>query len=164
MVAPTWCHGPDWGNLIVRNFKRLGFRIDTFTLVIRVSKVKQSALFRFSPRWSKCWTTGCCTWLHVFVRCKCQLLKPPFICSPSMRRRSQQHGRHQACPFPAGVVSFVFGEVKSNCAPNSGGSAKLLHVHCGWTDYDPVMGTTHDLVSNLGLNPCNFCCSCVFIH
>ena len=24
---------------------------------------------------------------------------------------------------------------------------------CGWTDYDPIMGTTHDLVSNLGLNP-----------
>ena len=57
MVAPTWCHGPVWGNHIAGDFKRPDFRIDTFNVIIRLRKVKQLAFFRFSSRRSTCWTT-----------------------------------------------------------------------------------------------------------
>ena len=42
---------PSWETL-----RRLDFWIDTFNLVIHWSKAEQLAFFRFSPRWSTCWT------------------------------------------------------------------------------------------------------------
>ena len=44
MVTPTWCHGAIWGIQFRENVDRPDYWIDTFNLVIRLSKAKQSAL------------------------------------------------------------------------------------------------------------------------
>ena len=50
MVTPTWCHGPIGGNPgSGRLLTDLTSEFTVFNLVIRLSKVKQSALFRVSP-------------------------------------------------------------------------------------------------------------------
>ena len=42
---------------------------------------------------------------------------------------------------------------------------QLLKTPLGWTDFDPVMGTTHELVKYKGLNPsfflAVFCCGLI---
>ena len=69
-----------------------------------------------------------------------------------MTATAQQHVL-QACPLPAGMVLF-WSLVRLNQLCTQFGRFGSRYVPtCGWTDLDPVMGTTHDLVTNLELNP-----------
>ena len=61
----------------------------------------------------------------------------------------------------AGVVSLSFGclgEVQPIVHLIREDSHSRYMPTCGWTDHDPVVGTTRDLVSNLGLNPFFWSC------
>ena len=44
--------------------------------------------------------------------------------------------RQQACPFPAGVVSLVSGEVK-NIVHLIRWNLKAVYAYCGWPEHGP---------------------------
>ena len=62
MVAPTWCHRASWGNLRCGvNVDSFELWIDTFELVIRISKVQQLAI-QFCTFLEKSCCSGCPLW------------------------------------------------------------------------------------------------------
>ena len=117
MVAPTRCHGPIWGNLLCGvNADWTDFRIYTFELVIRLSKLQQMALLLSTvfeesrcpggPRVSR--RIACLPSAFVL---NSQKLRFPAASALNLAH-DMSKWRQQACPFPAGVVSLVSGEVK----------------------------------------------------
>ena len=78
MVPWTHWREPRLGRLLTD----LTSEFTVFNLVIRLSKVKQSAFFRVSHRRSMCWTTCRCAWLLPLfrrVRLLLQAVKPLFF-------------------------------------------------------------------------------------
>ena len=142
MVAPTWCHRALWGNLLCGvNVDWLEFWIDTFELVIHLNKVQQSALRLFSlwespaiPAVPEIPVT--CS----FMWCCAKLLKPPFLLQPQLLKVQHDmcESRQQACPFPAGVVSLVSGEV-IHFVHLIRWNLKAVLCLGGWLEHGPVV-------------------------
>ena len=121
-----------------------------FNLVIHLSNAKQMAL-RLRTFFAKSCCSGGPT--RTFVNCIPLWVKPVrtaknFIFTAAASAFEVQHDmcdrRQQACPFPAGVVSLVSGEVEH-----------IVHLirwnlngclcHCGATWQRSRRGVTHDL-------------------
>ena len=100
------------------------FRIYSFNLVIRLSKVKQSAFFRVSPAV----VVGLNYWpllpgTHLLLRWSRCLIRETSFLSTLLEWQSaitaKQHvRRQQACPLPAGMVFLVILVRSIPCALN----------------------------------------------
>ena len=124
MVAPTWCHRAFWGNLRCGvNVDRLEFRIDTFELVIRLSKVKQSA-FRFFTIW---WRPAAPAVPGIPVTCSfkwncAEISETSVFAAPFAKTDVMPWHDEQAGTRLSGVVSFLLMVVwwgNTFCASNS---------------------------------------------
>ena len=138
------------------------YRIDTFNLVIRLSKVQQTAFRLCTILRSPGVPVVPCEPLDSVSSC----LKPfrtirNSLCSAGwIFSESNKSRRHQACLFPAGVVTLVSGGVELRVE-------HIVHLirsnlnsclcTCGLTWPRSRLGVTHD---SLGMNgaPFNSCC------
>ena len=128
------------------NVDWLEFWIDTFELVIHLSKVQQSALRLFSllespaiPAVPEIPVT--CS----FMWCCAKLLKPPFLLQPQLLKVQHDmcESRQQACPFPAGVVFLVSGEV-IHFVHLIRWNLKAVLCLGGWLEHGPVVAQLHE--------------------
>ena len=110
--------GPSEATLFGVSVDWIDFRIYTFELVIRLSKVQQSALRFFSHFFEipAVPAVPCETLWNAVLLLESRAEQPQTFCFAAASACEGQHDmrdrRQQACPFPAGVVSLVSGEVK----------------------------------------------------
>ena len=163
----TWCHGPNWGNPRWENVDWPDFRIDTFKLVIRLSKVQQSAFFHFSPvgRFGV-ELLPAVSGTHLF-QVKCIVWQPRqpgfFQLCWSDRSLSAVHEewRQQACPLTISICRCVFfgfwwGQI---CAPNSEELTLAAVIALVADLINGRLSETHklDTLHRLELNPLHGC-------
>ena len=111
MVAPTWCHGANWGNPVWGDCWRFDCRIDTFNLIIRLGKGQQSAFLLISL-----YDVPLLLWSHVklWELLFCQRhtvpnnLKPRFYCSFSLWSETW-HERQKATGMSSSGRYGLFG-------------------------------------------------------
>ena len=150
--------GPSEATLLWVSVDWLDVGIDIFNLVIRVSKVEQLASRLCTVFWTVPWEP----WNQQFFFTAADLnsQKPPFWTAAQAFRIAAWQNRQQTCPFPAGVVTLVSGEVEH-----------IMHLirwnlnsrlcPCGWTWPRPLFGNNARL-SRVELGPFNFNCSGCF--
>ena len=133
MVAPTWCHGPTWGNPFGRMLTELTSEFTHFNVVIRLSKGNIHPFFRVSPRRCRLLNSGPLYWaINFFLAAMLTAAKPPFSSVAQVLATAATHvRRQQACPLPAGMVSLVSGEVNQLCTQFVK-IWKPLHAPRGW--------------------------------
>ena len=146
MVAPTWCHGPTWGNPFGRMLTELTSEFTHFNPVIRLRKGKPPAFSRVSHRWSKCWTMCRRPGFNSFlIYAAGSRAKPPFFswCSSDCDGKAtceKATGMSSSCRY--GLFGIWWG--KSVVHPIRE-DLKAVTCPSGLTDYVPVMGVTHEL-------------------
>ena len=162
MVAPTWCHGANWGNpfsgwvMTVRTTEFTNFK-----LVIHLSKLQQPAILFFQPfeivpliLWSQGFLADAflqlCSrfWITRNLRFLQQLLQRHIALSHDL-----WSGRHTT--FRCGILSFWFsGEVK-HIVHLIRWNLKAVLCHCGTTwPRSPVQGIIARLFRHLGTESC----------
>ena len=110
MVAPTWCHGPTWGDPSWENVDRFDNRIDTVNLVIHLSKGKQSALLRVSPVGRRLLNNWPLSLAITFCRnVQLTAVEPPLfqLCSSDQTRSYGQHDKVPGHAWKYGASSLL---------------------------------------------------------
>ena len=143
--TPLWetLHRPDFG-------------IDTLNLVIHLSKVQQLAIFQLLTLSIDVLNNVPQYGASIFSR-RMQPTAVNTSFSPLLKRQTASHmTRYQDMLSGVVLLSFgYFGEVKTVVHLIREDSHSRYMPTCGWTDHDPVMGTTHDSHRS-ELNPLSF--------
>ena len=118
MVAPTWCHGPTWGNPCGECWTELTSEFTIFNLGIHLRNLEQLAFFRVSPVAAVGWTNcSLCLGFKLFRRNHADSCKTSFFHfareTASGTCSSKATGTWL---FPLGVVSLVFSVRLTSCA------------------------------------------------